>query len=282
MGFFGTLIYSVGLAMDACAVGMANGMTDVKMPVKRVLLIGLFFGFFQFLMPLIGYYITGIIASAFLETFKRISAWISFSLLAFLGGKMLYEGIEEWIFCMFRLLAGAYKREYNFSLEEAGLAFDFYPYTKDGNEVSRKERREKDCIMAIRMLMRSPKGEFLGGVYTLLLHRKEIEKFAKSLRQEYDKVFVKRVHGRGECLFAGVSPLGYTGCNYWYYDPSGKTKQGDHVWVEMGSHNTKQIVFVDSVRYFTKETAPYDVDIVKEVLGIASDEEYRAYRKEEN
>ena len=192
------------------------------------------------------------------------------------------EGIEEWIFCMFRLLAGAYKREYNFSLEEAGLAFDFYPYTKDGNEVSRKERREKDCIMAIRMLMRSPKGEFLGGVYTLLLHRKEIEKFAKSLRQEYDKVFVKRVHGRGECLFAGVSPLGYTGCNYWYYDPSGKTKQGDHVWVEMGSHNTKQIVFVDSVRYFTKETAPYDVDIVKEVLGIASDEEYRAYRKEEN
>ena len=97
MGFWGILVYSVGLAMDACAVGMTNGMTDTKMPAKRTLLIGLFFGFFQFLMPLIGYYITGIIASAFLETFKRISAWISFGLLAFLGGKMLYEGIEEWI-----------------------------------------------------------------------------------------------------------------------------------------------------------------------------------------
>lgn len=97
MGFWGTLIYSVGLAMDACAVGMTNGMTDAKMPAKRALLIGLFFGFFQFLMPLIGYFITGIIASAFLETFKQISAWISFGLLAFLGGKMLYEGIQEWI-----------------------------------------------------------------------------------------------------------------------------------------------------------------------------------------
>ena len=189
------------------------------------------------------------------------------------------EEIEEWIFGMFRLLAGAYKREYSLSLEGAGLAFDFYPYTKDGAEVSRRERREKDCVMAIRMLMRSSKGEFLGGVYTLLLHRKEIEEFAKSLRQEFDKTFVKRVHGRGEILFVGVSPLGYPGCNYWYYDPSGKTKQGDYVWVEMGSHNTKQIVVVDSVRYFTNDTAPYDIDTVKQVLGVVSKEEYEAYCK---
>ena len=97
MGFWGTLVYSVGLAMDACAVAMTNGMTDTKMPAKRALLIGLFFGFFQFLMPVIGYFITGIIANAFLEVFKKTSAWISFGLLAFLGGKMLYEGICEWI-----------------------------------------------------------------------------------------------------------------------------------------------------------------------------------------
>ena len=97
MGFWGTLVYSVGLAMDACAVGMTNGMTDTKMPAKRALLIGLFFGFFQFLMPVVGYFITGIIANAFVEVFKKTSAWISFGLLAFLGGKMLYEGICEWI-----------------------------------------------------------------------------------------------------------------------------------------------------------------------------------------
>lgn len=97
MGFWGTLVYSVGLAMDACAVAMTNGMTDTKMPAKRALLIGLFFGFFQFLMPVVGYFITGVIANAFLEIFKKTSAWISFGLLAFLGGKMLYEGICEWI-----------------------------------------------------------------------------------------------------------------------------------------------------------------------------------------
>ena len=97
MNFFGTLIYALGLSMDACAVAMTNGMNDTKMPAKRAIIIGLFFGFFQFLMPVIGYFITGIIANAFLETFEKVSAWISFGLLAFLGGKMLYEGIEEWI-----------------------------------------------------------------------------------------------------------------------------------------------------------------------------------------
>ena len=88
---------SVALAMDACAVAMTNGMCDVKMPVKKALLIGIFFGFFQFLMPLIGYFITGIIADAFLDVFEKISAWISFGLLAVLGGKMVWEGVSEWI-----------------------------------------------------------------------------------------------------------------------------------------------------------------------------------------
>ena len=87
------LLLAVALAMDACAVAMTNGMTNPKLPLKRALLIGGFFGFFQFLMPLIGYFITGIIANAFLETFEKISAWISFALLVFLGGKMLFDCI---------------------------------------------------------------------------------------------------------------------------------------------------------------------------------------------
>ena len=89
------LLLAVALSMDACAVAMTNGMTDAKMPVKKALLIGVFFGFFQFLMPLIGYFITGIIANAFLETFERISAWISFGLLVFLGGKMLFDCVWD-------------------------------------------------------------------------------------------------------------------------------------------------------------------------------------------
>ena len=187
------------------------------------------------------------------------------------------EGLEEWIFCMFRLLAGAYKKEYNLSFEEAGLAIDLYAPTQNGEEVTREERRKGDCVMAIRMLMRSKKGAFLGGVYSLLFHREEIALFAKSLRTEYDKIFVKRVHGMGKHLFVGVSPLGFTGCNYWYYDPSGEAKAGDYVWVEMGSHNTKQIVYVDSVRWFEEDTAPYDVDTVKQVLCDATKEEAEAY-----
>ncbi|MBQ8295296.1 MAG: manganese efflux pump [Clostridia bacterium] len=96
MGFFGVLLTGVALSMDACAVGMTNGMCDTKMPLKRTLLIALFFGVFQMLMPLIGYFITGIMTDAFQETFEKISSWISFALLAFLGGKMIVDGIKEW------------------------------------------------------------------------------------------------------------------------------------------------------------------------------------------
>ncbi|MBQ8685981.1 MAG: manganese efflux pump [Clostridia bacterium] len=95
MAIWEILLLGVALSMDACAVGMTNGMTDPKMPLRRQLLVGGFFGFFQFLMPLIGYFITGILAEAFLDTFQSISAWISFGLLAFLGGKMIFEAIQE-------------------------------------------------------------------------------------------------------------------------------------------------------------------------------------------
>ncbi len=78
--------------MDACAVAMTNGMTNPKLNKKQALLIGLLFGLFQMMMPLLGYYITGVIADAFLGMFKKISAWVSFALLAFLGIKMLWEG----------------------------------------------------------------------------------------------------------------------------------------------------------------------------------------------
>lgn len=91
------VLIGMALAMDACAVAMTDGMTDSKMPLWKVLRIGVFFGFFQFAMPVIGYFITGLIADAFLDTFEDISAWISFALLAFLGGKMLFECIAEKI-----------------------------------------------------------------------------------------------------------------------------------------------------------------------------------------
>ena len=90
-------LLGIALAMDACAVAMTDGMTNPKMPFWKALLIGGTFGLFQGLMPLIGYYVTGIIADAFVNTFEKISAWVSFALLAFLGGKMLIESIREMI-----------------------------------------------------------------------------------------------------------------------------------------------------------------------------------------
>ncbi len=187
---------------------------------------------------------------------------------------ILREDLEEWIFSMFRLLAGAYGREYNLTFEKTGLAVDLYPYTENGQEVPRAERRKNDCIMLVRLMLRSSnKKTFLGGTQSFLLHRKEIEDFAVALRKEFDESFAKYVHGRGKHLFVGVSPMGYKGCNYWYLDKSGAVKAGDYVWVRMGRHNTEQVVFVDQVRYFTDDTAPYDPAKVRQVHRIATEEE---------
>lgn len=95
MGFIDVVLTGFALAMDACAVSMTNGMTDSKMPVKRVLLIALFFGLFQCLMPIIGYFITYLVSGAFQEMFEKIASWVAFSLLAFLGGKMVLDCVLE-------------------------------------------------------------------------------------------------------------------------------------------------------------------------------------------
>ena len=185
------------------------------------------------------------------------------------------EELQEWIFCMFRLLAGAYGSEYSLSFEKAKFAVDIYPY-ENGRETTRTERRENDCVMTIRLLMRSSKDQkYLGGVYSLLLHRKEIESFAVELQREFDQELAKYCKGKGKYLFAGVSPLGYNGCNYWYLDPRGETKAGDYVWVRMGRHNTEQIVHVDSVKYFGEEDAPFPPERVKQVLRKATPKEIK-------
>ena len=94
MGILEILLIGIALAMDACAIAMTNGMVNPKMKLKKAALIALTFGFFQFLMPLIGFGITQLVANVFMDAFEKISAWISFALLAFLGGKMLAESIR--------------------------------------------------------------------------------------------------------------------------------------------------------------------------------------------
>ena len=84
----------VGLAMDACAVSMSNGLNEPKMKVGKALLMASMFGFFQALMPMIGW----VCVSFIVEQFAQVAKWvpiIALALLAFIGGKMLYDGIAD-------------------------------------------------------------------------------------------------------------------------------------------------------------------------------------------
>jgi len=89
--FLTSSFLGVGLAMDASAVSMANGLKDPKMKINKVLLIAFMFAFFQALMPLIGY----LVGHAVLELIEPFIPWIALLLLSFVGGKMLYEGIKN-------------------------------------------------------------------------------------------------------------------------------------------------------------------------------------------
>lgn len=91
MGIAELILVALALSMDAFAVGLTNGMTERKMKISKMFLIAAFYGFFQFIMPLIGYYASGLLSSLI----ERIAPWLSFILLAFIGGKMVIDGIKE-------------------------------------------------------------------------------------------------------------------------------------------------------------------------------------------
>ena len=81
----------IGLAMDACAVSMANGLNEPKMKFSKISLIAFMFAFFQALMPFVGY----LVGSAFLTKIEWIIPWVALALLGFIGGKMLMDGIKH-------------------------------------------------------------------------------------------------------------------------------------------------------------------------------------------
>ena len=86
-----SILLGIGLAMDACAVSMANGLKEPKMKVNKILFIAFMFGVFQGLMPLLGY----IVGSNILNKIDWIIPWIALFLLGFIGGKMIYDGLHE-------------------------------------------------------------------------------------------------------------------------------------------------------------------------------------------
>jgi putative Mn2+ efflux pump MntP len=91
--FFNSVLFGVGLAMDAFSVSLANGLNDPKMKIRRTMLIASVFTFFQFVMPLIGWACVSTMANRF-KAFEKYIPYIALVLLVFIGGKMLYEGIR--------------------------------------------------------------------------------------------------------------------------------------------------------------------------------------------
>ena len=91
MGWFTLFTLAVGLSMDAFAVSVCKGLALQKITWRQMGLVGLWFGGFQALMPLLGYFL-GIQFRAYITAFDH---WIAFILLAFIGGKMVKEALSH-------------------------------------------------------------------------------------------------------------------------------------------------------------------------------------------
>lgn len=85
------LLIAVGLAMDAFAVSVCKGLSMKKMSWNKAIIVGLYFGIFQGLMPVIGF----LLGTSFASLVIQIDHWIAFVLLGFIGGNMLKEAFSN-------------------------------------------------------------------------------------------------------------------------------------------------------------------------------------------
>lgn len=91
MSFFELIFIAIGLSMDAFAVSACYGLCMQKVASKKSIIIGLYFGAFQFLMPVLGY----VLAKSFADKITSYDHWIVFVLLAFIGGKMIFDSFKD-------------------------------------------------------------------------------------------------------------------------------------------------------------------------------------------
>ncbi len=92
--FFNSILFGVGLAMDAFSVSLANGLRHPRMPRQTMCLIAGTFAFFQVVMPLIGWVLVHTIAETF-QTVQRYIPWMALILLCWIGGGMIREGLQR-------------------------------------------------------------------------------------------------------------------------------------------------------------------------------------------
>ena len=92
--FINSILLGVGLAMDAFSVSLANGLAERDMRKGRMCVMAGTFGFFQALMPIIGWTCVHTLLQYF-KVFEKFIPWIALVLLLYIGGKMLFESIKS-------------------------------------------------------------------------------------------------------------------------------------------------------------------------------------------
>lgn len=91
MGLGELLLLALGVSMDAFAVSICKGLAMKKATLREGMICGLWFGGFQMLMPLIGYFL----GTLFAEAIQAIDHWVAFILLGIIGINMLKEAFEK-------------------------------------------------------------------------------------------------------------------------------------------------------------------------------------------
>ena len=91
MSIIEILLLAVSLSMDAFAVALCKGLALKKINLKSCAIVGLWFGAFQGLMPMIGYFL----GSTFADKITSIDHWIAFVLLAIIGSNMIKESFDK-------------------------------------------------------------------------------------------------------------------------------------------------------------------------------------------
>lgn len=85
------ILIGIGLAMDAFAVSICKGLAIKKISLKKAAIIALYFGVFQALMPVLGYFL----GAAFESYITQIDHWIAFILLSLIGLNMIKESFSN-------------------------------------------------------------------------------------------------------------------------------------------------------------------------------------------
>lgn len=91
MGFIELFLIGVGLSMDAFAVSICQGLSMTKIRWGHALTVGVYFGGFQALMPLIGW----MLGSQFAGRIQQYDHWVAFVLLVIIGGNMIREALSD-------------------------------------------------------------------------------------------------------------------------------------------------------------------------------------------